>query len=52
MEEKLDYIGFYEREYYIFSNFSAFAIMWKGYFCMTSEHAYHTEKFEDESLKE
>ena len=35
MEEKLDYIGFYEREYYIFSNFSAFAIMWKGHFCMT-----------------
>lgn len=45
-------IGFYEREYYVFSNFSAFAIMWKGNFCLTSEHAYHTEKFEDEDLKE
>ena len=50
MEEK-DYLGFYEKEYYVFSNFSSFAIMWKGNFCMTSEHAYHTEKFEDESLK-
>lgn len=45
-------IGFYEREYYAFSNFSAFAIKWKGHFCLTSEHAYHTEKFEDEALKE
>ena len=45
-------IGFYEREYYVFSNFSAFVIMWKGNFCLTSEHAYHTEKFEDEDLKE
>ena len=45
-------IVFYEREYYFLSNFSAFAIMWKGYFCLTSEHAYQTEKFEDEELKE
>lgn len=45
-------IGFYEREYYVLSNFSAFAIIWKGNFCLTSEHAYHTEKFEDEELKE
>lgn len=53
MEENLkDYIGFYEREYYVFSNFSAFAIMWKGKYCMTTEHAYHTEKFEDEIMKE
>ena len=45
-------IVFYEREYYFLSNFSAFAIMWKGHFCLTSEHAYQTEKFEDEELKE
>lgn len=45
-------IFFYEHDYYIFSNFSAFAIEWKGHLCMTSEHAYHTEKFEDENLKE
>ncbi len=47
-----DLICFYEHEYYVFSNFSAFAIEWKGHLCMTSEHAYHTEKFEDEKLKE
>lgn len=45
-------IQFYEREYYMFSNFSSFAIMWKGHFCLTSEHAYQTEKFEDESVKD
>ncbi len=44
-------IFFYEHEYYVFSNFSSFAIEWKGNLCMTSEHAYHTEKFEDESIK-
>lgn len=45
-------IFFYEHEFYPFSNFSSFAIEWKGKPHMTSEHAYHTEKFEDESLKE
>lgn len=45
-------ILFYEPDYYIFSNFSAFALEWKGHLCMTSEHAYHTEKFEDETIKE
>lgn len=44
-------IFFYEHEYYVFSNFSAFAIEWKGHLCMTTEHAYHTEKFEDEEIK-
>jgi ribA/ribD-fused uncharacterized protein len=45
-------IGFYEREYYVFSNFSAFAIEWKDKFWMTSEHAYQAEKFEDEAIRE
>ncbi len=45
-------IGFYEREFYVFSNFSAFAVEWKGKLWMTSEHAYHSEKFEDENIKE
>ncbi len=47
-----DPILFYENTYYSFSNFSSFAIEWKGHFYMTSEHAYHTEKFDDEKLKE
>lgn len=45
-------IFFYEHEYYIFSNFSSFAIEWKGKIYPTSEHVYHSEKFEDENLKE
>lgn len=45
-------IFFYEHEFYVFSNFSSFAIKWKGKLYMTSEHAYHSEKFEDTDLKE
>ncbi len=45
-------IFFYENEFYVFSNFSAFMIEWKGKLYMTSEHVYHSEKFEDEILKE
>jgi len=45
-------IFFYEHEFYVFSNFSSFAIEWKGKLYMTSEHVYHSEKFEDENLKE
>ncbi|MDO8520725.1 MAG: NADAR family protein [bacterium] len=47
-----DRIFFYEHEYYVFSNFSSFALEWKGKLWMTSEHAYHSEKFIDERLKE
>jgi len=45
-------IFFYENEFYVFSNFSSFMVEWKGKLYMTSEHAYHAEKFEDENLKE
>lgn len=45
-------ILFYENEFYVFSNYSSFAIEWKGKLYPTSEHTYHSEKFEDESLKE
>jgi ribA/ribD-fused uncharacterized protein len=38
-------IFFYEQDYYIFSNFSAFALIWKGIRFDTSEAAYHWEKF-------
>jgi len=44
-------IFFYEHEFYVFSNFSAFMIHWKGKLYPTSEHAYHAEKFGDENLK-
>ncbi|MES3004961.1 MAG: NADAR family protein [Patescibacteria group bacterium] len=45
-------IFFYENEYYVFSNFSSFAIDWKGKTYMTSEHVYHSEKFDNENIKE
>ena len=44
-------IFFYEHEFYVFSNFSSFMVYWKGKMYLTAEHAYHTEKFEDEDLK-
>lgn len=45
-------IFFYEHEFYVFSNFSSFAIEWKGKLYPTSEHAYHSEKFENEEMKD
>jgi len=38
-------VFFYERDFYVLSNFSAFNIMWKGYRFETSESAYQWEKF-------
>lgn len=45
-------IFFYEQEFYVFSNFSSFKLEWKGELWMTSEHAYHSEKFEDPKIIE
>jgi len=45
-------IFFYEHEFYVFSNFSYFKLEWKGYDWMTSEHAYHSEKFSDVEIIE
>lgn len=39
------HVGFYEREFYPLSNFSAFRLFWKGLTFDTSEAAYHWEKF-------
>lgn len=36
---------FYENEFYVLSNFSAFRLEWKGFDFDTSEAAYHWEKF-------
>lgn len=38
-------IGCYEREFYCFSNFSSFAVKWKGRLWPTSEHAYQAAHF-------
>lgn len=42
-------VCFYEHDFYVLSNFSAFALMWKGIKFDTSEAAYHWEKFNDDS---
>jgi len=42
-------VGFYEREYYCFSNFSSFAVEWRGRLWQTSERAYQAAKFLDAS---
>lgn len=36
----------YERDYYVFSNFSSFMVTWEGKDFMTSEHLYHYLKFD------
>ncbi|MDD5145378.1 MAG: NADAR family protein [Candidatus Pacebacteria bacterium] len=38
-------VGFYEREFYCFSNFSSFAVQWRGRLWQTSEHAYQAAHF-------
>jgi len=42
-------VFFYEQDFYVLSNFSAFRIDWKGRTFDTSEAAYHWEKFPDEA---
>lgn len=38
-------VFFYEQDFYVLSNFSAFSIKWMWRQFPTSEHAYHWEKF-------
>lgn len=38
-------VGFYEREFYVFSNFSSFQVEWRGRHWPTSEHAYQAARF-------
>jgi ribA/ribD-fused uncharacterized protein len=40
-------VFFYEQDFYVLSNFSAFSLEWKGLMFATSEQAYHWEKFPD-----
>jgi ribA/ribD-fused uncharacterized protein len=39
-------ICFYEQDYYVFSNFSAFRVQWLGIDFDTAEHAYHFMKLD------
>lgn len=43
-------VCFYEQDFYVLSNFSAFACARHGIRFDTSEHAYHWEKFPDNHL--
>jgi ribA/ribD-fused uncharacterized protein len=38
-------VFFYEQDFYVLSNFSAFTLLWRGFRFGTSEAAYHFEKF-------
>lgn len=38
-------VCFYEQDFYVLSNFSAFSVRWERQTFPTSEHAYHWEKF-------
>ena len=38
-------VFFYEQDFYVLSNFSAFTLQWNGWRFDTSEAAYHWEKF-------
>lgn len=44
--------GFYEKEYYMLSNFAATAISWKGVMYPTAEHIYQSEKFVNKEIVE
>lgn len=41
-----DQVFFYEQDFYVLSNFSAFQVAWDGKTFPTSEHAYHWARFQ------
>jgi hypothetical protein len=43
-------VFFYEQDFYVLSNFSAFTLAWRGMRFDTSEAAYHWEKFTNPGL--
>lgn len=55
MNHKLDtdsQVFFYEQDFYVLSNFSAFMVQMGERLFPTSEHAYHWHKFPDDPLKQ
>jgi ribA/ribD-fused uncharacterized protein len=44
-------VFFYEQEFYVLSNFSAFQVLYQGLTFPTSEHAYHWAKFQSMDQK-
>lgn len=45
LETSGEIVGFYEREFYVFSNFSSFQVEWKERIWKTSEHACQAAHF-------
>ncbi len=43
------HVFFYEQDFYVLSNFSAFSLLWNGRRFDTSEAAYHYEMFPDQA---
>lgn len=55
MNHKLDtdtQVFFYEQDFYVLSNFSAFMVQFADLAFPTSEHAYHWHKFPSDPLKQ
>lgn len=50
MSQESPVIMFYMDKYYMFDNFSAFAIAWRDKLQPTVEHAYQAAKFDDENI--
>lgn len=46
----MNQILFYDHDGYYYSNFSAFAVFWRGVLWMTAEHAYQAAKFTDPAI--
>jgi len=44
-------IPYYETSNFVFSNFSAHIVTYKGVTYPTAEHAFHAQKFDDETLR-
>ena len=44
-EDTDDMVNFYEREFYVLSNFSSFKVRMNGIWFDTAEHAYHWSRF-------
>lgn len=44
-----DEVFFYEQDFYVLSNFSAFRLRWNDFHHQTSEHAYQSEKFTNDA---
>lgn len=43
--DTIEQVFFYEQDFYVLSNFSAFMVQWEGQHFATSEHAYHFTRF-------